>query len=478
MQYAGLRTRPFAPVAVAVALVTFCGVGYAQRAPDRVTPDPVPKSTTARPRPTVVTSPTTGALSVVAGLPGATVELFTLARNGRAMQKSKSTADADGNATFSSLRPGTYRVVVSGPEHDTATEEVKIVAGKAETISSKPRPRFGFVVLVRPELTDDTVIEVDGRRVAPSEMQRGADGSAWIKQPLGKHQLRILKPGFEPYVIESDVVAGGPAMVAPAMEREWTSLVITASAGTRVYLDGAPAGVVPSTGQFELPRLAPGESYDLRFELEDHQPLTRTVRAEAGRTTVDAVLEPLPTNGPFEDAFYSGASAWDAPTTWRAGGGVLTVAGPGVGIARESRYRDFEMRFALRLSGPEGAAWVVRAKDEKNYYLFVLGGSGGRYANELRTYIVRDGAYDPDVPASTLPVVEPVRADETYLIRIRAEGNVTQIWLTPSSTGEEVSIGLFTDVKRTFPLGRVGFAAPFGESFQVNGLSVRPTGPN
>ena len=60
---------------------------------------------------------------------------------------------------------------------------------------------------VPPELAEDTVIEIDGTRIAPSEIKRDANGTAWIKQPLGKYVVRILKPDFEPYVA-SDVVAG------------------------------------------------------------------------------------------------------------------------------------------------------------------------------------------------------------------------------------------------------------------------------
>jgi hypothetical protein len=334
-------------------------------------------------------------------------------------------------------------------------------------------------VLVRPELTEDTVIMVDGKTIGPTEINRGADGSAWIKASLGKHTLRILKPGFEPYTYESDVQPGEASMVAPDMERQWASVVVRGLAGCRVYLDNAPAGIVPSTGELALDRLTPGQTYDVRFELEDYVPLTKSVRVEAGaKAVVDAALEPLPTSGPFEDAFIAGLANWEAPATWKAAGGVLTVEGPGVGMGRDSRYRDLDMLFGLRLVDARGAAWVLRAKDAKNYYLFVLGGPKGRYPNQLRTYVVRDGAVDTESPDSVLPIVAPLEADETYRVRIQVRGNVIQQWLTPSSTGEEISVGLFADVKRAFSLGRVGFAAPFGESFQINGLSVRPVESN
>ena len=116
----------------------------------------------------------------------------------------------------------------------------------------------------------------------------------------------------------------------------------------------------------------------------------------------------------------------------------------------------------------------MRARDERNYYLFVWGGPGGRYPNQLRTYVVRDGAYDAERPDGTLPIIPPLRVGETYRVRVVARGSTIEQFITPSSTGEEVSTGLFNDVKRRLALGQVGFAAPFGERFQVHGLVVRP----
>jgi hypothetical protein len=462
---------PAASSAISGALAAFLLVlpqlAFAQKPPTRVD-DP----TTPGP---VKTSPTTGAVVVVSGVDGARVQLFSLARGGRAVPKATRMADGEGNVSFSSLRPGAYRVVVSTPEHDDAREDVVVVAGRPETVTGRPRPRFGYLVLTGAEIADGTLIEVDGKEVDPARINRDPDGSARIKVSLGKHEVRVLKPGFELFVAESEILPGGEALVAVNLERQLTSVVIKGAAGTRVYVDGAPGGVIPLTGEVEIRRLLPGQSYDLRFELEDHQPLMRSVRAEAGtKALVEAALEPLPTSGPFEDIFRGSLAAWDAPDTWEAANGVLTVRGEHVGIARESWYRDFDMVFALRLVSPRGAAWTVRARDGKNYYLFVLGGPEGRFPNQLRTYVVLDGAFDPEAPASTLPIFFPLRLDETYHVRVHGEGSVIQHWLKPASAGEEVSIGLFNDVKRAFALGRIGFVAPFGESFQISGLSVRP----
>ncbi len=449
-------------------------VTLAQKAPDRV--DSPSTTTGARPRPTIVTNRSTGALSVVVGIPGARVQLFGVVRNGKTVPRETAMADGDGFATFSLLRPGTYRVVVSSADHDDVSADVRVTAGKVETISGRPVPRFGYLVLIRPELTDDTVLEIDGNAVDRTQIDRLADGTARIKQPLGTHQIRILKPGFEPYVVTSEVVPGGDAMVAPTMERQWTSFDVRGAPGTRVYLDRAPAGIIPTTGRIELTRLMRGQTYELRFELNDFQPLQRTAIAGMGTTTViEANLEPLPTDGAFEDSFLAGLSAWEAPSGWRASNGVLFVEGTGVGVARNSLFRDFELIFGVRLALPKGAAWILRAKDARNYYLFVLGGPSAKYANQLRTYVVRDGEFDPDAPASTLPLVESLTTTDTYRIRISVSDNVIQHWITPSSTGEEVSVGLFADVHRQFTLGRIGFAAPFGERFQINGITARPS---
>jgi hypothetical protein len=456
-----------------------CPRASAQKTPGRVGDD--------KPRPTgpttkVVTTPVTGAVVVVSGVARARIELFIVERNGRALLKSAQEADAKGNATFSSLKPGAYRVVVSHPEYDDARDEGRVVAGKALTLTAKPVPRFGHLVFAGPDLTDDAVIAVDGKTIDASQLARAADGSYRMKATVGHHEVRITRPGFEPFVREAQVVPGSETTVGVAMEREWASVIVRGTEGTRVFLNrknGEPiesAGVIPSTGEFEISHLTPEQSYDLRFELDDHQPLTRTVRAEAKtKAVVDASLEPLPTNGPFEDTFVSGLSHWEAPSTWTAAGGVLTIRGPGLGIAQDSRYRDFDMSFAIRLTDPRGAAWAVRVRDDKNYYLFVLGGPEGRYPNQLRTYVVRAGAFDAEAPANAAKVVPALGLAETYRVRIHAEGRVIQTWLTPESTGQEVSIALYDDVKQTFSLGQIGFAAPFGESFQVSYLTARPS---
>jgi hypothetical protein len=264
-------------------------------------------------------------------------------------------------------------------------------------------------------------------------------------------------------------------MVPVMLERERASVVVTGAAGTRVYLNGAASGVIPTTGEFVIPALVPGQSYALRFERDDYEPATANVEPAAGQqVAVSAALEPLPTSGPFEETFLGGLSGWEAPASWRTAKSVLVVTGPVVGLARDRRYRDFDATFGLRLDSARGAAWVVRARDAKNYYLFVVGGPSGRFPNQLRTYVVRDGQLDPDAPAGTLPLLTPLEVGETYRVHIRAVGNTIEHTLTPSRTGQEVSIGLFDDVKGTFALGGFGYVAPFGESFQVSGVSVRP----
>jgi hypothetical protein len=420
-------------------------------------------------------SATTGAVVVVTGVGGAKVQLFRVARGSRTVLVGTRAADPQGNVSFPSLRPGAYRVVVSSPDYDDATEEVAVTAGRPETVNGRPRPRFGDLTLTGAEVADGASIELDGKAVDASRIARGADGSARIRTTPGKHRVRVSKRGFEPFVAEVEVPPGGETRLPVDVKREMTSILVRGTPGTRLYVDRIDRGVIPTTAEIEVRQLVPGQRYDLRFELEDHQPRTDTIQPEAGTVaTIDATLEPLPTSGPFEELFVGGLGAWDAPGTWRAGRGVLTVRGSELGIARDSWYADFEMIFALRLGGPRGAAWAVRARDVNNYYLFVLGGPEGPYPNQLRAYVVAGGVFDPAAPASTQPVIPPLRPGETYRVRVRAEGGVIQHWLTPASTGEEVSVGLFNDVKRSFPLGRIGFVAPHGEVFQISGLSARP----
>src|SRR5262249_53999746 len=148
------------------------------------------------------------------------------------------------------------------------------------------------------------------------------------------------------------------------------------------------------------------------------------VALESGKETEwVAELKPLPTSIEFAESFVD-LSQWDVPKEWKVEKELLHVSGPpGIGLPKNKYYKNCEISFNLRFMSMRGAAWIVRAKDQNNYYLFWLNGSTGRFPNQLRTYICRNGTFDPANPAApSLPIPILLRTDEDYSIHIQVLG--------------------------------------------------------
>jgi hypothetical protein len=454
-------------IVVALAIV-FAAPGAAQKPRDVVTaPQPKPK-----PKPALAA----GSLVVVTDPVGARVLVYRLDRRQRPKLAAKATSGDDGRCTFAPLAPGKYRVVAQSDEHEEFAGEVSVAAGKPQSVAARLRPAFGFAVLTGPDLDDAARITVDGRPV--ERAARGADGALRIKLAPGTHAVRVERPGNRPFASQVTVVAGEDATAFVALERLRATIVVRSQPGASVFVDGRARGTVPSTGRLAVEEAEPGVADDVRVELDEHEPFATPVTPAAGvETLVEAALAPLPASGPFEETFLGGLALWEAPASWRADAstGVLEVRGEGVGLPSKLRYRDCEVVFNLRLLDARGAAWMVRARDARNGYLFHLSGPGGRSPNQLWVYVVRDGAWDAARPASApLPVDPPVAPGESYRIRIRVEGEVVQTWVTPGATGVEASVGLFRDLDRTFASGVAGLTTIDGAAFQVEGFVIRP----
>jgi hypothetical protein len=478
------RSRLFR-IGVSCLLAFACGAipAAAQKDAPRVTSGkepprvaPAPSKPVLKPPPP---PPSKGTLLVVAQQVGATITVSRLNVRGGSAPAGRKAIGETGSCYFT-LPPGRYSVTAEYPDYTSDTAMVSVGAGAIETVKPTLVAKFGFIVLAASNVPAGAKMYLDGRELPDRELDRRADGSVRIRTEPGKHSVRVERQGFTPFAREFDVIpAGGDdAVAAVAMDRVLASAVVRSEPGARVYVDGEQKGTIGSTGSLEVRGLAPDEPHDVRVELEEYQPFHQTVTASVGKAAeIDAPLVLLPTNGPFEDTFLD-LSHWDAPPQWAADRGVLTVQGsPEIGVAKNVRYRDCEIVFSVRLLDPKGAAWLVHTRDRKNGYLFLLLGPGGRWPNQLRSYVARDGRYAADEPALALPILQKLQTRETYRVRIRVEGTTIQTWLTPSQTAEEISIGLFQDVDGAFPSGGVGFTTIDGAAFQVTGYVVKPLAP-
>ena len=419
----------------------------------------------SKPKPIVI-KPTSGALAVAANLPDADIYL-----DGKKIGKT----DKDGKFKPLTLKPKRYKILVKYPEYTDYFEEIDIVAGEPKSISAKLDPTFSIIILTVQGLATDAQLELDDKVLTEAQLKRDSkDGSIRIKTTPGLHTLKISQYGYLAETQKKDVVVGDENTIAMFMKLLPVTLIVKSQAGARLYIDGKASGNVAGTGELRS-TLHPNQEYKLRLELADYEPLERTIKTQPNKEeSLDAKLTPLPTSAAFEESFISGLSRWSTPQGWQADNGLLYVKGTtGVGLPKDCRYRDCDITFGLRLTKAAGAAWVVRARDDKNYYLFCLNGPNSKYPNQFRVYICQDGQYNLAEPAdSALPLPITLKPGEDYRIQIKIRDNVIEHKLTPSSTGEDLSIGLFKDPRKSFPLGNMGFALLPEQDFIINAFTV------
>lgn len=191
--------------------------------------------------------------------------------------------------------------------------------------------------------------------------------------------------------------------------------------------------------------------------------------------TIPVTLENRQSKDPFSDAFTS-LSRWEAPTSWRAASGILTINGQGVAIPRDKDfrfYKDFQLSSDVKMVNGVAASFVLRAKDARNYYLVQLTGANADEPYVLRGYVVRDGvATQLGGTASIVGFSSTLKTDQFFKVKLLMAANRVRVYITDSQTGEELTLGILTDPNNNFPIGAPGIAVRDREQNVVGNFIV------
>ncbi|MBK7992265.1 MAG: hypothetical protein IPK14_02280 [Blastocatellia bacterium] len=193
------------------------------------------------------------------------------------------------------------------------------------------------------------------------------------------------------------------------------------------------------------------------------------------KTTLTVDLKPRLTSAEFADNFEGGLSLWNAPDLWKAENGVMTVQGINkIGMPKDLYYCESEVVFGLRLLDSRGAAWIINAQDEKNYYLFYLNGPTGQAPNKFQVFLCRDGVLNLNSPiAPSLPIIPPIKVGDSYRVYIRLKWNYWHEILS-GATAEKVSLGFLRILKITFFVEMLVLPAQAEKNFKFMVLLLRP----
>jgi hypothetical protein len=305
-----------------------------------------------------------------------------------------------------------------------------------------------------------------------------------------ENQLLIdgIKPGKHTFTYDHPdyVILNKDLVVKPATEILWTpsmklatvELNVKSEPGTKVYVDDVQRGETLPNGTLRLDDIRIG-THQIKLVKDTYEEHRASVEFEYGKPVTHAVkLVPLPSSAEFSEFFDVDPriQKWTKPASgWSVKDGRLWLANsPEILHPTNINYRDFVMAFHLRLKNAGGAAWIVRAKDPRNYYLFYLSGPQGQFPGYFNTYVVRDGKFDPTNPIQSVPVIANLKAGAQLQIEITAKGNVIEHTVTAADTGKSEPLDAFKDKDSTFSFGSVGFRTVGTEQFSIDEMFVQP----
>ncbi len=181
------------------------------------------------------------------------------------------------------------------------------------------------------------------------------------------------------------------------------------------------------------------------------------------------------------EEFITGASRWVVPSTWQLDRKGLHVSGDVIGLFKDptekrafNYYADFDLNFDARFENGRGVAWIARAKDDRNYYLFKLStGSDAGTRARMSFFICREGRCELK---DSRPVVEKLDTpNDSYHIILEARGSEFTVRIRVLSTprpDDPQKLAVFND--DTFQIGGIGFRGVDDTRALIQSLIVRP----
>ena len=430
--------------------------------------------------------PSKGYLSLFT-TPEARITLST-AKGG--IKRKSGKADEKGIVSLQDLAPGRYVLRIEHEDYQSLTDTITIDKGKQTCLKGELTSKYGTIKLGLGEQADGSVIvQMDGEIVLPPRLKTEKGMISIPRVPVGEHRLRISKDNYEERLIEQHKVGPGEQNDPLVFDLKPITITLTIKtlSNAQIYLDGALAGRSSADGVVSVPDLLPGTK-KLRVLLDGYETLERevTLTREQRQLTLDIRLNPITEDAEFSEDFDPTIDNWwpKRPDGWELiSGKGLQIRGDQIALCKNTSkpnrsfnyYYDFDLHFNVSFTNGKGAAWVVRAKDERNYYLFELSTSGGPGGKPILNFSVcRDGQC---AKQRSFPVFARLdHPGDSFDITLKARGKTFAHWIKvysdPAPEKQQLG-GIFED--ETFAYGGIGFRACNGLETFVRQIQVIPS---
>ncbi len=418
-----------------------------------------------------------GYLSVVA-VPSAIVTL-TPVNQKRGLTIKEAIKDPDGSLNLINLVPGSYKITITHDDYQPYTEAIEVEPARVETFVAfnKIVSKYGSIRIGG--APSGAKIFLDDKLINASGMTADSQGLLISRIPVGKHQLRVSKDRYVDFSTTADLTPGKQLFIAANLDLATVTLNLSSLPGARVYVGSEEKTIIPPDGKVAVP-LVPGQ-HTIRVMKDGFQEWKRdlTLSLAANPVNETASLVPIPNSGEGDWQPVSGPRKWyPAASGWKFTNSGAAVSGDAVVLfdTEPNRdfniYNDFKLEFDVVFTNGKGVAWVARAKDPQNYYLFEIGGPSGEASNTFNLYICRDGRLEWKDSRTLVERVD--KKGDSFHVIFEARGNqfTTRMTIASAPSEQPYLIGIFQD--ETFSYGGVGFRGKSGSVALLQALFVIP----
>ncbi|HQR34085.1 MAG TPA: carboxypeptidase regulatory-like domain-containing protein [Blastocatellia bacterium] len=407
----------------------------------------------------VAVNPNKGYLSLVA-VPKATVTLTPLlASPKKASPITEIIKDEDGSLNLINLLPGKYKLSIEHDDYAPFLETIQVDPARPATFVAVNKMISKYGVIRIGGLLPGSKVVLDEVPLKPTDLTQENQSATIAKIPVGKHRLKIAKDGYADFAKDVDVLPGQQAFVSARLDPAQITVSLISQPGARVYAGIVEKAIIPSDGRVAI-SLPPGK-HSLRISKEGYQEWVKDLTLSMANSSVSERVELLPIPSSAEGDWQPtlGARKWFPQTSgWKfeTTGALIRGDKPVLFDTESSRdfnmYRDFRLEFDAVFSNGKGMAWVVRAKDINNYYLFEISNPA---SPSLNLYICKDGKLEWK---DSQRIVEKLdKKGDSFHITFDAKGGRFDIGITIASAPsvKPLMIGIFQD--DSFSYGGVGF---------------------